>query len=389
MANSSALYKIISEKIQNSERSRITFAQYQDLVLYEPNYGYYSSGTVGIGAKGDFFTASSLGKDFGELLAVQFIEMWHKLDCPKPFTVVEMGAGNGNLAVDILRYLTATQSEFLSHLEYIILEKAPQLITKQKQLLAQFKNLNITWKDWSDLADDSLVGCCFSNELIDAFPVHQIVINHGQIQEVYVTLEAGSLKETYNELSTSKIKDYFELIEIDLSNDNYPQGYRTEVNLAALDWLETVSRKLQQGYLLTIDYGYPATKYYHPQRSQGTLQCYYRHRRHNNPYVNLGEQDITTHVDFTALENYGKQQGLVTIGLTKLALFLMALGIGDRLQELSSGKYNLIEVLQRRDALHQLIDPTGLGGFGVLIQGKNLTFAQQSLNLNIKKVFGS
>ena len=378
MANSSALYKIISEKIENSSQRQITFARYQETVLYDPNYGYYSSGTVGIGAKGDFFTASSLGKDFGELLAFQLVEMWHKLDCPETFTVVEMGAGNGDLASDILTYLTATQREFLSHLKYIILEKAPQLITRQKQLLDQFQHLNITWKDWSDIADNSLIGCCFSNELIDAFPVHQIVINNGQLQEVYVTLEAG-LKETYGELSTSKIKDYFELVGIDFSNGNYPQGYRTEVNLAALDWLETVSDKLQQGYLLTIDYGYQATKYYHPQRSQGTLQCYYQHRRHNDPYVNLGEQDITTHVDFTALENYGKQQELDTIGLTKLALFLMALGIGDRLLELSSGKYNAIEVLQRRDALHQLIDPMGLGGFNVLIQGKNLTTAQQSL----------
>ena len=222
------------------------------------------------------------------------------------------------------------------------------------------------------------MGCCFSNELVDAFPVHQIVINNEQLQEIYVTLEAG-LKETYGELSTSRIKDYFELVHIDLNNTNYPHNYRTEVNLAALDWLKTVSNKLQQGYLLTIDYGYQATKYYHPQRSQGTLQCYYQHRRHNNPYVNLGEQDITTHVDFTALENYGIQQGLDTICFTKLALFLMALGIGDRLFQLSSGKYNAIEVLQKRDALHQLIDPMGLGGFGVLIQGKNLNSAQQSL----------
>ena len=378
MANSSALYKIISEKIQNSQDLRITFARYQELVLYDPNYGYYSSGTVGIGAKGDFFTASSLGKDFGELLALQLIEMWHKLDCPKTFTVLEMGAGNGNLALDILTYLTVTNSEFLPHLEYIILEKSSQLIIQQKQLLTQFEKLNISWKDWSDIPHNSLVGCCFSNELVDAFPVHQIVINDGQLQEVYVTLESG-FQETYGELSTSKIKDYFNLVRIDLNNTDYPQGYRTEVNLGALDWLETVANKLQQGYLLTIDYGYTATKYYHPQRSQGTLQCYYQHRRHQNPYVNLGEQDITTHVDFTALENYGKQQGLVTIGSTKLALFLMALGIGDRLFELSSGKYTAIEVLQRRDALHQLIDPMGLGGFNVLIQGKNLTSAQQSL----------
>ena len=103
-ANSSALYKIVSDKIRNSPRSRITFAEYQDMVLYDSDYGYYSSGKVAIGAKGDFFTASSLGKDFGELLAIQFVQMWHQLDCPAHFTVLEMGAGNGNLAQDKLPY---------------------------------------------------------------------------------------------------------------------------------------------------------------------------------------------------------------------------------------------------------------------------------------------
>ena len=376
-ANCSALYKIVSERIRNSPQSRITFAEYQALVLYHPEYGYYSSGAVNIGAKGDFFTASSLGHDFGELLAIQLEEMWYKLNCCDRFLLVEMGAGNGNLACDILTYLTTSKSKLIAHLEYIIVEESPQLILQQQQLLAQFDTIKISWKAWSEIPDASVIGCCFSNELIDAFPVQQIIINNRKIQEVYLTLEANKLKETYATISTPQIQEYFTLVEIYLLNAHYPQGYRTEVNLAALDWLKTVARKLKQGYLLTIDYGYPASKYYHPQRSQGTLQCYFQHRRHNNPYVNLGEQDITTHVDFTALENYGKQQGLTTIGFTKQAMFLMALGISDRLQELSSGKYNVVEIMQRRDALHQLIEPMELGGFGVLVQGKNLNSAQQ------------
>ena len=378
-ANSSALYKIVSEKIQNSSALQITFAEYLDLVLYHSQYGYYSSGTVAIGAQGDFFTASSLGKDFGELLAVQFVEMWHQLDCPETFSVVEMGAGNASLAQDILNYLVVHHQEILPSLEYVILEKSPELIKQQQKLLANWSEVNLKWKSWLEIDDRSLVGCCFSNELIDAFAVHQVIIKDRQLKEVYLTLESGKITEIYGEISTPQIAKYFKLIDIDLLQQNYPDGYRTEVNLAALDWLDTVNRKLYQGYLLTIDYGYPATKYYHPQRSQGTLQCYYQHRRHNNPYVNLGQQDITTHVDFTALENHGKQQELATLGLTKLAIFLMALGLGDRLQELSSGKYNVMEVLQRRDALHQLMNPTGLGGFGVLLQGKNLNQTQQKI----------
>jgi SAM-dependent MidA family methyltransferase len=378
-ANSSALYKIVSDKIANSPRSCITFAEYQDLVLYHPQYGYYNSGVVGIGATGDFFTASSLGADFGELLAIQFVEMWHELSCPVRFTLLEMGAGNGNLAQDILRYLMTNYREILPSLEYIIVEQSPALIKQQQQILSQFNHINVTWKDWSDIQDNSLVGCCFSNELIDAFPVHQIMISDRQIQEVYLTLKSGRFEEVSEEISTAKLQDYFDLVEIDIVNDNYQSGYRTEVNLCALDWLDTVNCKLQQGYLLTIDYGYPASKYYHPQRSQGTLKCYYQHRHHNNPYVNLGKQDLTTHVDFTALENYGKRQGLETIGLTKLAIFLMALGLGDRLKQLSNGKYNALQILQKRDALHQLINPLGLGGFYVLIQGKKLNLDRQFL----------
>ena len=151
--------------------------------------------------------------------------------------------------------------------------------------------------------------------------------------------------------------------------------------MQALDWLEKVASKLKRGYLLTIDYGYSAEKYYRPSRSQGTLQCYYQHRLHNNPYVNLGYQDLTAHVDFTTLERYGIELGLNKIGFTQQGLFLMALGLGDRLNELSSGKFDITEIFKRRDALHQLIEPTGLGGYGVLIQGKNLAKSTQPQGL--------
>ena len=377
--NSQALYKIVLEKIRQSPKSQLTFADYMDVVLYDPQYGYYSSGAVEIGSKGDFFTAVSLGKDFGELLAIQLFQIWQNLHCPDNFSLVEMGAGNGDLAKDIINYLQENHSDFISVLNYIIIEKSPSLRDTQQQKLADFNKINLTWKSWDEIPDNKLVGCCFSNELVDAFPVHQIVIHNQSLQEVFVTEKEGKITEHYDNISTAKLQQYFDLVEIEIMKQDYPQDYRTEVNLMALDWVETVAKKLNKGYLLTIDYGYQAAKYYHPQRSQGTLKCYYQHRHHNNPYVNLGQQDITTHVDFTALENQGKKSGLETVGLTKQAMFLMALGLGDRLQELSSGKYNVREIFQRRNALHQLINSGGLGGFGVLIQGKNLTKAQHNL----------
>ena len=383
--NSQALYKIVLEKIRQSCESQLTFAEYMDLVLYHAQYGYYSSGAVGIGAEGDFFTAVSLGKDFGELLAIQLFQMWQNLDCPQNFSLVEMGAGQGDLAQDILNYLSKKYPEFLEALSYIIVEKSPSLRTRQQQKLADFNEVNLIWKSWDEISDNELIGCCFSNELVDAFPVHQIVINDRALQEVFVTEQEGKIREEYDDISTNRLQEYFDLVAIDFKKQDYPQDYRTEVNLMALDWLETIAQKLHQGYLLTIDYGYQASKYYHPQRSQGTLKCYYQHRHHNNPYVNLGQQDITTHVDFTALEHQGKKLELETVGFTKQAIFLMALGLSDRLQELSSGKYNIQEIFQRRDALHQLIDPNGLGGFGVLIQGKNLT--QEQHNLQGLKMF--
>lgn len=374
-SNSQVLLDLLLDRLSTSSQQRLTFADYMDLVLYHPQYGYYSSGTVEIGASGDFFTSSSLGGDFGELLAKQLAEMWEILGCPNPFLLVELGAGSGLLASDILSELQQNYLDCFKVIEYIIIEQAKGLIARQQNLLKPWRDrgLKLFWKSWQEIPEDSIVGCIFSNELVDALPFHQIAIAQGHLKEVYVTHSQGRLIETIDEISTPKLREYFNLVGVDLPSDSYPEGYRTEVNLAALDWLKTVSDKLKRGYLLTIDYGYSARRYYNPQRYRGTLQCYYQHRRHDDPYINIGYQDITAHVDFSALERQGQLCGLSKIGFTQQGMFLMALGLGDRLRELSSGKYSVEQIIKRRDALHQLIDPAGLGGFGVLIQGKGLT----------------
>ena len=377
--NSYALQKIIGDRLAATPENRITFAEYMNLVLYHPQYGYYSSGIVEIGSTGDFFTSSSLGEDFGQLLASQWWDMWQTMNCPVPFSIVEMGGGNGRTAYDILKYLQTFYPDFSQAVEYILIEESPELFRVQQEALKSLKGINITWKTWQEIPDNSIIGCFFSNELVDAFPVHLVGIKNNKLQEIYLTKEEEKIIETHGEISTPKLQNYFNLVEIDLLTKDYPEDYRTEVNLAALDWLSTVSNKLQKGYIFTIDYGYPATKYYHPQRYEGTLKCYYQHRHHNNPYINLGYQDITAHVDFTALEKQGQLCGLEKIGFTQQGMLLMALGLGDRLNQLSSGKYDIQEVFRRRDALHQLIAPTGLGGFGVLIQGKQLQEQEKSL----------
>ena len=377
------LKQIILAKIQANSDKRITFAEFMALALYHPDYGYYSSGQVAIGAEGDFFTASSLGPDFGELLAEQLAEIWLILDYPKPFQIVEMGAGLGDLAIDIFNYWQSNYPDLLKNVEYNIIEQSPSLIATQQEKLQSFleNGIKLNWKNWSDLENTSVKGCFFSNELIDAFPVHQVIWQDDQLQEIYVGENQGELIEIIAELSTPELLNYFQQVQININSADYPEGYRTEVNLQAFDWLNRVSQKLKQGYLLTIDYGYSAQKYYHPQRSQGTLQCYYQHRYHSDPFVNLGFQDITTHVNFTALENHGQSIGLETLGFTNQGLFLMSLGLGERLVELSTGKFSVAEIFKRRDALHQLIDPTGLGKFGVLLQGKGLTPVQKRRSL--------
>ena len=371
MVSTSAIAPALIEKILAAPQQRLTFADYMDWLLYDPNYGYYATGQVGIGKTGDFFTASSLGSDFGELLAEQFREMWLNLAQPTSFNLVEMGAGTGILAQDILNYCRKNYPDFFESLQFIIIEKSFYLQSLQQKKLENFQD-KVNWQEWENIADNSLVGCFFSNELVDAFPVHLVTVSKGKLKEIYVTYEQGSLRETIAELSSLELESYFSLNQLNLTADIYSSGYRTEVNLMAFDWLKTVTQKLRQGYVLTIDYGYSAEKYYHPQRFQGTLQCYYQHRYHSDPYVNLGRQDITAHVNFTALENWGKIFGLDSLAFTQQGLFLMNLGLGDRLTELSSGEFKLPEIFQRRDALHQLIDPTGLGKFGVLLQAKGL-----------------
>jgi len=271
---------------------------------------------------------------------------------------------------------------FFQNLQYIIVEKSPALIAEQKKHLRDYQL--VKWQEWDDIADNSIVGCFFSNELIDALPVHQVVIKESKIQEIYLTIESASIREIVDNISTTKIIDYFDLLGIDLSGNVYGEGYRSEVNLAALDWMKTVTSKLQRGYLLTIDYGYPAHRYYNPYRREGTLQCYYRHRHHNDPYINIGNQDITAHVNFTSLEKQGELSGLAKIGSTQQCLFLMALGLGDRISALSTKDAEVLDIgtfLKRRDALHQLIDPMGLGGFEVLLQCKGLTDSEKTRSI--------
>ncbi|MEM8807595.1 MAG: class I SAM-dependent methyltransferase [Cyanobacteria bacterium P01_G01_bin.38] len=401
----SELLPIIANKIDVAPQQLISFAEFMELSLYHPQHGYYASKAAMIGPQGDFITSPHLGYDFGELLAVQFAELWEIIGHPQPFQLVEMGAGQGLVAADVLSYLQQHHPDCFAALEYILVEKSAALKAEQQQRLNPWQKF-LRWASLDAIAPDSITGCIFSNELVDAFPVHLVEVRNGALWEVFVRKAKGErrkgqgqradheLPATHYPLSTThypppathylpftevlaplsnpRIHEYFALVGIDLLSGQYPDGYRTEVNLAALDWMAAIAAKLHRGYLLTVDYGHLAHRYYSPARRSGTLKCYYQHRHHDNPYLYVGEQDITAHVDFTALEKQGASVGLEKVGFTQQALFLMALGLGDRMAALSQpgSQQTLQSLLQRRETLRQLIDPTGVGNFGVLLQSK-------------------
>ncbi|MBD2114498.1 MULTISPECIES: class I SAM-dependent methyltransferase [Cyanophyceae] len=385
MPHNPDLYQVLCDRIHQSPQGHIPFAEFMELVLYHPQGGYYSTKDAILGFEGDFVTSAHLGHDFGELLAIQFAEMWEHLGRPNPFSLVEMGAGQGLIAADALGALQNHFPDCFAALSYQIVEKSDLLRAAQERRLSGWTG-RVSWLSLEDIPDDSITGCLFSNELVDALPVHQVVMTESGLQEIYVTLgdsPACLLQEAVEAPSTPRLADYFAFVGVDLADPQYAPGYRTEVHLAALDWIKTVAAKLHRGYVLTVDYGYPASRYYGRGRAQGTLQCYYQHAHHNDPYSHLGHQDITAHVNFTALERQGEQCGLETVGATQQGMFLMALGLGDRLAALgqiqASDPTTVNLAIQRRDKLHQLINPMGLGNFVVLVQGKGLTSAAKTL----------
>ena len=345
----------------------ITFAQFMEQALYHPEYGYYTAHRERIGKKGDFFTSSSVHFCFGRLIARQLEQMWQLLGRGN-FTIVEQGAGEGHLCLDILDALAETAPEFYSCLDYRLIEISPDNRRKQEQLLSH--HISAGRIRWCELAElQNVQGCFLSNELLDAFPVHLIEKHAGELQEIFVIYQDGSFSEELRPLSTGLIKNYFHRIGIEPA-----EGNRCEVNLAAGDWITTIAGILQRGFVLTIDYGYLAEELYAPYRHAGTLLCYHRHQTNENPYQRVGHQDITAHVDFTALQLVGQQHNLETLYFGQQYQFLMGLGFLEMLMELESRETDPVKAQALRMNLKTLILPEGGMGesFKVLIQGKNI-----------------
>lgn len=314
------LPSIIIKRIK--QNGPISFYDFMEMALYYPELGYYTSSREKIGKEGDYYTSSNLTSAFGEILGKQIEEMWRIIG-EKDFTVVEMGAGLGLLSGDVLSFLKKNH-EMYRDLNYCIIEKSPTFRNEQKKRLESEK---VSWYD-SITELSGMTGCIFSNELPDAFPVHVVEMGN-ELMEVFVDYgNENGFKEVLRPASCD-LRNYLKELKINLSF-----GYRTELNLDAIKWMQEIGSTLRKGFVITIDYGYPSDELYQEYRNRGTLMCYYKHSVNETPYENIGEQDMTTHVNFSALDHWGEKNGLDLCGLTDQAHFLMGLGIDEYLKNL-------------------------------------------------------
>lgn len=343
----------------------IPFARFMERALYEPEVGYYTGPRVKIGREGDFYTSLDVHPVFGRLVGVQVAEMAAALP-GGTYTVVEMGAGKGLLAYDVLREVRDRFPDLFARLAYRVVEVSPDLVTKQRALLREFAD-RITWH--ARLEDVPQVqGTFLSNELVDALPHHQAVMTAGRLKEVFVTHRGGRFSEVLRDPSTPALCAYLEALGVVL-----PEGYRTEINLAALDWMRAVAARLARGHVVTIDYGYPADVYYRPDRKRGTFLCHHEHKVSTDPYARVGLQDMTAHVDFTSLARAGRDAGLVPLGLTDQGHFLMGLGVAERMEAVLARAGGDPERSDEFCAMRRLMDPLGMGKtFKVLVQEKGV-----------------
>lgn len=362
-AAASPLEALLRDRIRQSQG--LDFAEFMGLCLYHPQFGYYMAPRERIGKQGDFFTSSSVHALFGGLIARQLHEMWQLLG-GGPFTLAEQGAGEGHLAKDVLDAIAAQFPDFYRQLHYALVEISPDNRQRQQAVLTDHTP-RLRWCGLEELT--GMQGCFLSNELLDAFPVHLLEKQNGELKEVFVTLRGEAISEELRPLTNPALLEHLH------SQQLQPvEGNRFEVNLAAPAWIRQVGALLKRGFVLTIDYGYPAAELYAPFRRNGTLMCFHRHSSSEDPYQRFGEQDITAHVDFTAIERCGAEVGLKRLYFGEQYRFLMALGFVEALMELQARETDPRKAQALRMTLKTLIVPDGGMGetFKVLIQGKGV-----------------
>ncbi len=349
--------QLIIERIQRE--GPITFAEYMRMALYEPGYGYYVTRADRIGWEGaDYYTSTDVSPFFANCTGRQLSQMWEKLGHPAPFIVLEQGAGRGHLAQGVRAWASQEAPDFNAALDY----------RTEDILDAQVDNVGA-----------SIPSVILSNELIDAFPVHLVEIRNERLYEIYVDVQDGRLYEMLDEPSSPEVANYLDSYRIPWQS--FGDGWRAEINLDALRWMERTANLLRRGFILAIDYGDKARALYTRYRRRGTLACYYNHQMNERPLAHPGEQDITAHVNFSALINEGRRQGLRLSKFTTQHLWLQEFGIYEELQRLRAsefaeadseratdrGQVALLKWYNLQQRVAALTDPAGMGNFKVLI----------------------
>ena len=357
------LAELLSDRIRRF--GPLTFADYMRECLYHPVHGYYSKTESTRFA--DYYTSVDVHPIFGRLLARQFAEMWESLGQPEEFTLVEAGAGVGRLAAHVLDLSEAKLPAFYNASRYVAVERSA---SRREQSAIRLKRHADAGHFRASIEIPARIpeGCLFSNELVDALPVHRTVMDNGALKEIFVGISGGQFADVIAPLSTCAISEYFATQGVSLQ-----EGQQAEAGLEACDWITEVGRRLERGYVLTIDYGHPAAELFDEHHMRGTLLAYRNHRVSEDYYASPGEQDLTAHVNFTALETWGKRSGLETAGCTSQTAFLLALGQGTDFADLYEDGHTEAERVRARLQLKTLIHPEGMGEqFQVFIQRKGI-----------------
>ena len=374
----------------------LSFYDYMNIALNNVNNGYYGSGKAKIGKNGDFVTSPSLSDDFSILLAVQ-IEEWilqikNNLNLNKKITILEFGSGNGCLLRGIINYLHDKNPQILNEISFKIIELNEGMVGIQKINLKKFleQGIDIKWLSIGDLEDDKLDGIVIAHEVLDAFCVERIQFKEGVIYQQGVQLNKE--KQTLDFINLplpKKIKEFIKEIKIELGINIPPEDaseeWTTELNIDNLSWLENLSRKINNGILLIIDYAIDSNKYYSPQKNDGTIIAYKNQRAFREILNNPGDFDLTCHICSDLLIYQAKLAGFESLGLVKQGEALLLLGLAKKLFEIQNNLNNdLSEALLRREALLRLVDPICLGDFKwfVFRKSKNKKFSIKSRCVN-------
>lgn len=313
-----------------SSSETMTFARFMEFCLYDPEEGYYRRGSKVFGPGGDYYTSPYTHPLFAEILADALAWYLSCLEGDGILDLIELGAGEGILGKGVLARLENTHSGIFTRVRYRSVEIGDATIP------------------------DRIHGVVFSNELFDALPVHRVRVSRSELREVYVRL-GESIDEVEGELSDPRILEYMRL-----GFPRWREGFAYEANLRMVELLEDLDRRLQRGFVLTLDYGFEPDEYEAMDRRDGTLLCYHRHQVHANPYVNVGRQDLTSHVNFRVFRETAGRLGWANLPLRSQRRFLMEWGLETRLLEEEKMGLLQAERLEDRLGIKTLLAPGGI-----------------------------